>query len=103
MQDFQSFPPFYTRQPTVATFEKQKESWLKLLLDSCKAKRSQILSENADEFENKTIGRKLDFGFRRELMDCLVKQNSAEWITKTEIIVFYYSIQEWANMLSKWV
>ena len=99
----QDFPPFYTKQITTSSLDKQTELWLNLISSRLKDCKQFTLSTSDVLFENKKISRSLPNSYILELFEKLVKSSKGEWISKTELLVFPYSPEEYADFIMKWI
>ncbi|KAI9018511.1 hypothetical protein CLU79DRAFT_866163 [Phycomyces nitens] len=91
------FPPFYTRQPTEATWESQVGQWSQVILNYCRHHRIFKLDlqkatspGSSDLFENTKIKR------------------TAEWEQgpkgpKDQAYIFWRRPEEWAGLVWDWV
>ncbi|KAI9363364.1 ESCRT-II complex subunit-domain-containing protein [Zopfochytrium polystomum] len=83
-----SFPPFFTRQPTSDTWERQKELWGEVILSYCQAHSGSL---------------KLDVAV--SLLDDLVARGGAEWLnakSKQRCLVWWRKPEEWAALIHGW-
>ncbi|KAL1929125.1 hypothetical protein VTP01DRAFT_2184 [Rhizomucor pusillus] len=110
------FPPFYTRQPTEATWQSQQKQWRDLILSYCQHHRiyrlhlQQVTAPGSGSplFENTRIKRRLSFETLQEIIDEMTRQGAAEWEggskgPKTEALIYWHKPEEWANMILEWV
>lgn len=129
-----SFPPFYTRQPNIQTWETQLEHWRRLVLDYSRYYNIWALSLNGlpfagnendqddddaedDEedietvhdslFQNDAIDRSLKNDFILEIYRQMIEKGEADWVNennhKQGILVYWHSLEEWANILMDWI
>ncbi|KAJ1975784.1 hypothetical protein H4R35_002984, partial [Dimargaris xerosporica] len=104
------FPPFYTRQPTEATWHDQLKLWESVILAYCQHHRLfRLTLANAlydGLFHNRTLGRKLSYDMARDIINYMVKQGTAEWVTKaseSECIIYWRKPDAWASLIHAWV
>ncbi len=105
---FIDFPPFFTQQPNVETFEKQVEEWCQVILKYCKSNKIfQLPLTQTEPFVNHKINRKLSIEMIkyilliRIIIDRLVSVKRAEIKDSNQCFIFYYTLQEWADMIYK--
>ncbi|KAL0080180.1 ESCRT-II complex subunit-domain-containing protein [Phycomyces blakesleeanus] len=109
------FPPFYTRQPTEATWESQIGQWSQVILNYARHHRifkldlQQSTSPGgSDLFENTKIKRRLSFETLQEIIQAMTVQGTAEWEhgpkgPKDHAYIFWRRPEEWATLIWEWV
>ncbi|ORY98869.1 ESCRT-II complex subunit-domain-containing protein [Syncephalastrum racemosum] len=110
-----NFPPFYTRQPTEATWQNQVAQWSEFIQSYCRHHRifridlHEATVPGASElFENSRIKRRLSFETLQEIIDEMVQQGVAEWEggnkgPKTHAVIYWRKPDDWANLILQWV
>eukprot|EP00744_Colponema_vietnamica_P017991 GILI01025354.1.p1 GENE.GILI01025354.1~~GILI01025354.1.p1 ORF type:complete len:202 (+),score=35.54 GILI01025354.1:73-606(+) len=107
--DFYQMPPFFTVQPVLSTREKQLQLWGELVLSFTLHHKLYTLvvdeAANSPLFNNSQIQRRLNVEGIRAVIDHLVSQGRAEWESaeKKRCLVYWRPLEEWANLLYKWV
>ncbi|TPX35783.1 hypothetical protein SmJEL517_g01914 [Synchytrium microbalum] len=104
------FPPFYTQQPNVDTWKKQRQLWCDLILAYYKAKKlysldiTEAIAGKSDLFVNPTIKRSLPRETLQSLIDELVKTGNAEWDgpSQQRAWIYWRKPEEWAALISQW-
>eukprot|EP00842_Homolaphlyctis_polyrhiza_P002932 jgi/Hompol1/363/HPOL_005293-RA len=105
------FPPFFTQQPNLDTWAKQRQQWCDLILSYAAHHRIYILDINqvagkAEPFINPTLQRSLPRDTLRLVLEHLVgSMQCAEWESKEHdrCLLFWRKPEEWAALISKWV
>ncbi|KAI9738967.1 MAG: hypothetical protein M1818_005281 [Claussenomyces sp. TS43310] len=111
------FPAFFTQQPTSTTFHAQCSKWAALILAYCRARHlfkiSLIDAVDSELFHNTRLGRRLDLGTAREMVDFMQRHGRAEWIgsrgataaaaDKNVCWVWWKNPEEWATLIADWV
>lgn len=112
------FPPFFTRQPHAATWERQCALWCDVVVLHCRASKRFVLPL-ADElgapqaaveaypravcapFSNARLSRSLPMDVRRAVIDALVERGDAAWLgaERTAALVFWRPVAELAQAL----
>ncbi|CCG82159.1 Vacuolar protein-sorting-associated protein 25 [Taphrina deformans PYCC 5710] len=105
-----SFPPFFTRQPNVETFNSQRQQWAAIILEYYRHNKLFQLSLNAETinsalFTNRSIKRSLKLDTLMEIIEHMVAQNQAEWLTKKkgDVLIYWRRPEDWAQALIKYV
>lgn len=105
-----SFPPFFTRQPNVETFNSQKQQWAAIILAYYRANRQYHLLLTTDSlgselFTNKAINRTLKLETLREIVEVMVVQGQAEYLSKKrdEVLIYWRRPEDWALILGKYI
>lgn len=101
-----SYPPFYTLQPNLTTRARQLELWSGLITSHCAANhifRISISNPPPDLFSNTSIKRSLKTADIRTVLESMGK--SVEWLStdKSACLVWWRSVDEWAEVLVQWV
>ncbi|KAJ1552326.1 Vacuolar protein-sorting-associated protein 25, partial [Cladochytrium tenue] len=103
------FPPFFTEQPTEATWQKQKELWGDVILSFCRARRVFVLDPSdalaSPLFSNKLISRSVQPDVAVRLLDHLVANGRAQWLnpgSKQRCIIWWRRPEEWAAAIYDW-
>lgn len=104
-----NFPPFFTKQPNLETYNSQKQQWAVIILAYFKHNRRFRMRLNHETlsdslFTNVTISRSLKLDTLREIVEFMVSQGQAEWVSKKqrdEVLVYWRSRDDWAQLLSK--
>ncbi|ODV93440.1 hypothetical protein PACTADRAFT_52028 [Pachysolen tannophilus NRRL Y-2460] len=125
------FPPFFTKQPNLSTYNSQLSIWCKLILEYCKFYKiwqlnieGKVISINdeSDEtiglslptkikensiFENKSINRRLKPDFIKDIISELQRQQHLEFIDNTtnqqQFYIFWYTVEEWSSLILQWI
>ncbi|KAI8370601.1 ESCRT-II complex subunit-domain-containing protein [Radiomyces spectabilis] len=109
------FPPFFTRQPTEATWHSQASQWADLILSYCRYHRiyridlHQVTMPSASTlFENTRIKRRLSFETLQDIIDRMVDQGTADWEggskgDKSQALIYWRKPEDWANLIWTWV
>ncbi len=104
--EIHNFPPLFTIQPVEQTRAKQLHSWTKIITEYHEFHKKTVLSLSDFElFENATIKRALDADGRRKVVEHLISKGYADWVqpdNKTECMVFYKPLDEWAKLVYDW-
>ncbi|KAH6588499.1 hypothetical protein BASA61_005895 [Batrachochytrium salamandrivorans] len=106
-----SFPPFFTQQPTLDTWHKQRQMWCDLILSHSEHSKTFIIDLNesvgkTEPFYNPHIQRSLPRDSLVLVLDHLVTHmHMAEWVTKdrSRCLIYWRSPDEWASLVYKWV
>ncbi|ODQ45306.1 hypothetical protein PICMEDRAFT_27213, partial [Pichia membranifaciens NRRL Y-2026] len=116
------FPPFFTEQPNLDTYQSQLEQWKDVIMKYCEHHKvwalsivgKPINSENNDAedddfsiFKNDKIKRTASNEFIAKIYDYLIEQKSAEWIDPKSrnhgILIYWHSLEEWSQLLYDWI
>ncbi|KAI9209812.1 ESCRT-II complex subunit-domain-containing protein [Polychytrium aggregatum] len=114
--EIHDFPPFYTRQPNLDTWGKQRQLWCDLVLLYFQSSKLAVLditeftsprpgNAKAELFHNQRLKRSLKRETIIEIIDHLVESGNAEWDNpkkKERCIVFWRKPEEWASLIYKW-
>ncbi|EPE32379.1 Winged helix DNA-binding protein [Glarea lozoyensis ATCC 20868] len=108
---YYSYPPFFTRQPTLTSYHAQLQKWSSLILSYCRHHRlfklSIIDALDSNLFNNKTLGRRLREVNVREVLEYMRKEGRVEWVGKgtegNEVWVWWRNPEEWATAVYEWV
>ncbi|TVY33673.1 Vacuolar protein-sorting-associated protein, partial [Lachnellula subtilissima] len=106
-----SFPPFYTRQPTLQTHHAQLQKWSSLILAYCRYNRlfklSLIDSLDSPLFYNQRIRKRLGISDVKEVVEFMRREGRAEWVGKGgesgECWVWWRTPEEWAGGIYEWI
>ena len=99
------FPPFYTKQPNLETWQKQLELWTSFILDYSRVNRIYTLRCKHQEvpFYNPDINRSLPIDAIRTVLEQLVAIKRGSWDkTKESCKVYWNTPNEWAEMIYNW-
>ncbi|XGW23311.1 hypothetical protein V3C99_005498 [Haemonchus contortus] len=102
------FPPFFTLQPTLATREKQLETWASLVIDYAQHNKIFTLDvaevANSELFYNQKLNRRLSPEGIRAVFDYLEQKKHVEWIdiVKTRCHIYWRRPDEWAALIYAW-
>ncbi|TPX44779.1 hypothetical protein SeMB42_g02006 [Synchytrium endobioticum] len=105
------FPPFYTQQPNVDTWRKQRQLWCDLVLSYYRANKLTVLDVNealtsgkSGLFVNATIKRSLPRETVHAVIEELVRMGNAEWEgpSNQRAIIYWRRLEEWASMIWQW-
>ncbi len=108
------YPPFFTRQPTIATRNVQLAKWSSLILSYCRHHRLWRLSVvdaiNTPLFHNTQLKKRLSLVDARDVLDWMTSKEGgerAEWVgkegEKAVCWIYWRRPAEWAEVLSDWV
>jgi ESCRT-II complex subunit VPS25 len=117
------FPPFFTRQPILATHHAQCAKWASWILSYCRHHRlwklSLVDAIDTDLFWNKKIDKRLGLADAREVLEWMRGQGRVEWIAggkgggggggegggegRTVCWVWWRTPEEWAVAIAEWV
>ncbi|KXN66226.1 ESCRT-II complex, vps25 subunit [Conidiobolus coronatus NRRL 28638] len=104
-----SFPPFFTKQTNISTWQQQSKIWQTLILEYFKFNKEFELVLNVGNahyqnlFYNKSINRSLKPEIVREIIDLLVGQGVAKYEDPNLVIILGKSIEEWGIIIYQWV
>ncbi|KAL5032498.1 hypothetical protein BDV3_001057 [Batrachochytrium dendrobatidis] len=106
-----SFPPFFTHQPTLDTWHKQRQLWCDLVLSHSQHTRTFIIDVNEsvgklEPFHNPKIQRSLSRESLVLILDHLVSvMKMAEWESKDKnrCLIYWRTPEEWASQVYTWV
>ncbi|KAL1917309.1 uncharacterized protein VTP21DRAFT_4965 [Calcarisporiella thermophila] len=104
-----NFPPFYTRQPTTSTWDHQSRLWAQIILTHHRYHRLYRLdlaeSLHTSLFSNRSIKRELKMEMLREILDCMVEREEAEWVDngKAQALIYWRKPADWATLIYQWV
>jgi ESCRT-II complex subunit VPS25 len=104
-----SFPPFFTRQPTLQTHHAQLQKWSSLILAYCRYNRlfklSLIDSIDSPLFYNQRINKRLGISDVKEVVEFMRKEGRTEWIGGNggDCWVWWRTPEEWAGGIYEWV
>ncbi|TVY54256.1 Vacuolar protein-sorting-associated protein 25 [Lachnellula cervina] len=107
-----SFPPFYTRQPTLQTHHAQLQKWSSLILAYCRHNRlfklSLIDSLDSPLFYNQRIRKRLGISDVKEVVEFMRREGRAEWVGKggensAECWIWWRTPEEWASGIYEWI
>lgn len=121
-----SFPPFFTRQPNVATHHAQLTKWNALVLAYARHHRIFRLSissaADSELFHNRRINRRLQLPDIRELLDFMRKEGRTEYATPQQqssssgaggssstggdgdvVFIYWRTPSEWAQVIESFV
>jgi ESCRT-II complex subunit VPS25 len=100
---WQTFPPFFTLQPTDSTRATQLEEWGKLLLAHCSSARVSTLPayKSWPLWENAALHRSLPEEGRAAVAAHLITTRRAAWLddTRVGLRVYWKSVEEWAALV----
>jgi ESCRT-II complex subunit VPS25 len=106
------FPPFFTRQPILATHHAQRAKWASWILSYCRHHRlwrlSLVDAIDTDLFWNRKIDKRLGLADAREVLEWMRGQGRAEWIAggaegRAVCWVWWRTPEEWAVAIAEWV
>lgn len=98
------FPPLYTKQPNQQTWEAQKRHWESIIIEYCKKNNVWRVNPGSEVFSNPRIQRTLRENVAIEVLEYLVQQNRAEWLSKNdECLVLWRTPTQVADLILKWV
>jgi ESCRT-II complex subunit VPS25 len=112
------FPPFFTRQPVLATHHAQCAKWSSWILSYCRHhklwKLSLVDAIDSELFWNRKIDRRLSLQDAREVLEWMRGQGRVEWIAggkgggaegegRAVCWVWWRTPEEWALAIAEWV
>ena len=107
------FPPFFVLQPNLTTRASQLVEWSDLIISYCAFYRVYQLTPSHSLFSNSKIDRKLYIEDARTVLQYVVDQGRAEWITplnkrdkdarKEEAWIWWRSPEDWAQLIGDWI
>ncbi|KAI8807974.1 ESCRT-II complex subunit-domain-containing protein [Cladochytrium replicatum] len=107
------FPPFYTEQPNLETWARQRQLWSDLILEYHAHNRlylldiNEAISKKLTLVSNQKIGRSLRRETLQAIVEELVKKGNAEWesggASKGRAWIYWRKPEEWAALLYRWV
>lgn len=103
-----NFPPFFTRQPNLETYNSQKQQWAVLILAYFRHNRRyriRLTQETLTDplFTNSSISRSLKLDTLREIIEFMASQSQAEYLSKKhdEALIYWRSPEDWAQLLHR--
>mmetsp|Transcript_11111 Transcript_11111/g.19014 ORF Transcript_11111/g.19014 Transcript_11111/m.19014 type:complete len:186 (+) Transcript_11111:130-687(+) len=105
---FHAFPPSYTKQPIVATREKQAGLWCDLIREYCRHHGIFWLdvaeAANSPLFVNQSINRRMKGDDIVYFLGQLVNRGDGMWdASKSRCLVFWRRPEEWGDIVYQWV
>ena len=108
-----SFPPFFDLQPNLATRASQLNEWSDLILSYCAYNHLFRFTPSHPLFANSLINRRMQLGNAKLVLQYVVDQKRAEWITplnkkdkesqQEEAWIWWKSPEEWAQHIGDWI
>uniref|UniRef100_H2ZVP6 Vacuolar protein-sorting-associated protein 25 n=1 Tax=Latimeria chalumnae TaxID=7897 RepID=H2ZVP6_LATCH len=109
-----NFPPFFTLQPNVDTWQKQLTAWCSLILSYCRHHKLYALTvmeaQESPLFNNKKMQRKLSMETILVVLEELRKKGylisgNLEWLdkNKTSCLIMWRRPEEWGKVIYQWV
>jgi ESCRT-II complex subunit VPS25 len=105
-----SYPPLYTRQPTLATRQAQLARWSSLIQRYCRHHKlfTLVIIDTLDSplFHNAAIRKRLSQAEVTAVIEHMVSQEGrAEWVDadKASAWIWWRKPEEWAGLVAAWV
>ena len=102
---FYNYPPFWTKQKNPEVLRQQIQLWSSWICYVCKTinKTQFVIDDILDQmiFNNKKIHRNLEKSFLIEILDDMVKQRRAEYVSteKNQVRIYWRTLDEWGDIL----
>ena len=106
---YYSYPPFFTRQPTLTSYHAQLSKWTSLILSYCRHYRifklSLVSALDSELFYNKTLGWRLREVDVRDVLEYMRREGRVEFVKGggNEVWVWWRNPEEWASAVYEWV